>query len=136
MIKYGAGECLIDYKQEVAGLEINFKGSAEIRKGTPNGWLFQVGKNKIIILAFQKNVPLNELLFTYEGKLKLISVRVVNWALELTRLPIKLQGVYQPEKINSYPETIDTRAENLSGTFDYNPKNKKINKTKVIRRAK
>ena len=128
MIKYGAGECLIDYKQEVAGLEINFKGSAEIRKGTPNGWLFQVGKNKIIILAFQKNVPLNELLFTYEGKLKLISVRVVNWALELTRLPITLQGVYYPEEILGFPETVDLKPEKLSGTLEHNPKKKKIRK--------
>ena len=96
----------------------------------------QANKNKIIVIAFQKDIPLNELLFTYEGKLKLISVRAVNWELELTRLPIKLQGVYQPEKMDSYPETIDLKPEKLSGTLDYNPKNKIIKKTKVIRRAK
>ena len=136
MIRYGAGECLIKYRGEIAGLEINFTGKIEIRSNVPDSWLLQANKNKIIVIAFQKDIPLNELLFTYEGKLKLISVRAVNWELELTRLPIKLQGVYQPEKINSFPETIDLKPEKLSGTFDYNPKNKKINKTKVIRRAK
>ena len=136
MIYYGVGECLIGYKREVAALEINFKGNAEIRKGTPNGWLFRAGKNKIIIIALQKNVPLNELLFTYEGKIKLTRVKAVNWALEQSRLPITLQGTYQPEKIDSFPETVDLKPEKLSGTLEHNPKKKKIRKTKIIGRVK
>tara|TARA_R100001530_G_scaffold120949_1_gene88310 strand:+ start:120 stop:530 length:411 start_codon:yes stop_codon:yes gene_type:complete len=136
MIYYGVGECYLIYRQEVAGLEIRFKGNAEILSNVPNGWLFRAGKNKMIILALQKNVPLDKLLFTYEGRIFIKSVRVTNWGLRQNRLPITLQGTYQPEKIDSFPETVDLKPEKLSGTLDHNPKKKKIRKTKIIGRVK
>ena len=136
MIRYGGGECSLIYKQEVAGIEIHFVGKIEIEPNVSNGWMLQSNNNKIIILALQKNTPLDELLFNYIGKLKIKRVYLYNWELEKKRLETTLQGVYYPEEISSYPDTIELKPENLSITLDYNPKNKIIKKTKVIRRAK
>jgi len=136
MIYYGAGQCRMDYKQTIACLEIRYKGTGEFRKNNPNGWLFQVGGNKIIILALQKEVPLNEVLFTYEGNIKLLSVKAVNWELEQQRLPVSIEGVYYPELINSYPETMDIPIEKMSQGMEYNPKGKRIRKSKVMGRIK
>ena len=136
MIRYGSGECSLIYKQEVAALEFRFAGKIEISPNLPNGWLIKANNNKMIIIALQKDVSLDELLFSYIGKLKIESVYLYNWELEKRRLPIALQGVDYPEEISSYVETMDIRIEKLSGTLDYNPEKKIIKKTKIIGRVK
>jgi|TARA_A100001201_G_scaffold99142_3_gene85293 hypothetical protein len=72
------GKCFINSDTEIMGIEINFKGKATIKPTLPNQWYLRGNSNKIIIFTLQ-NVPIkNQLLFEYEGTMKLISGIVAN----------------------------------------------------------
>ena len=72
------GECLISSNKEIMGIEINFRGKANITPELPEGWYLRGNNSKIIIFTLQ-NVPIkNQLLFKYEGVIELKKVIVAN----------------------------------------------------------
>ena len=72
------GECLISSNTEIMGIEINFRGKANITPELPEGWYLRGNNSKIIIFTLQ-NVPIkNQLLFKYEGVIELKKVIVAN----------------------------------------------------------
>ena len=77
-INCDGGECSLESPSDVAGIEINFKGNAIITPQLPEGWILQGSNNKIIMFSLQ-NIPIqNQLLFTYEGFMQVISVVACN----------------------------------------------------------
>ena len=72
------GECYVESASGVAGIEINFKGNAIIKPQLPEGWFLQGNSNKIIIFTLEDKMLENQLLFTYEGFMQIISVIACN----------------------------------------------------------
>ena len=72
------GECYVDSASGVAGIEINFKGQAIITPQLPEEWVLQGNGNKIIIFTLEDRMLQNQLLFTYEGFIQIISVIACN----------------------------------------------------------
>ena len=72
------GECYLESASGVAGIEINFKGNATITPQLPEGWILQGNSNKIIIFTLENKMLQNQLLFTYEGIVEIVSVIACN----------------------------------------------------------
>ena len=72
------GECSVESASGVAGIEINFKGQATITPQLPEGWILQGNSNKLIIFTLENKMLENQLLFTYEGLMQIISVIACN----------------------------------------------------------
>ena len=73
-----SGECYLESASGVAGIEINFKGNATITPQLPEGWILQGNSNKIIIFTLENKILQNQLLFTYEGIVEIVSVIACN----------------------------------------------------------
>ena len=72
------GECLISSDTDIMGIEMHFRGKANITPELPEGWYLRGNNSKIIIFTLQ-NVPIkNQLLFKYEGVIELKKVIVAN----------------------------------------------------------
>ena len=72
------GECLISCDTDIMGIEIHFTGKVNIKPTLPEGWYLRGNSSKIIIFTMQ-NVPIkNQLLFQYEGTIKLNKAIVAN----------------------------------------------------------
>ena len=77
-ISYENGECLISSNTDIMGIEIHFTGKVNIKPTLPEGWYLRGNSSKIIIFTMQ-NVPIkNQLLFQYEGTIKLNKAIVAN----------------------------------------------------------
>ena len=72
------GECYVESASGVAGIEINFKGNAIITPQLPEGWFLQGNGSKLIIFSLEGKTLENQLLFTYEGFMQIISVIACN----------------------------------------------------------
>ncbi len=91
------GECFLDADTEVSGIELNFKGKAQITPELPEGWVMQGNKNKILIFNLQGPAITKQLLFTYKGYVKIfktiicdskgirLSENISNQYIELTK---------------------------------------------------
>ena len=72
------GECLISSNTDIMGIQIDFKGKANITPQLPENWYLQGNRKKMIIFTLQ-NLPIkNQLLFTYEGIINIKRIIVVN----------------------------------------------------------
>ena len=68
------GECFINSSVDIMGIQINFKGKAEITPDLPEGWFLQGNDNTILIFTLS-NIPLqSRLLFNYLGSLEIKTV--------------------------------------------------------------
>ena len=72
------GECYLKSSSGVSGIEINFEGQAKITPQLPEGWILQGNNNKLIIFSLQKKTIENQMLFIYEGFMKITSVIACN----------------------------------------------------------
>ena len=45
------GECSVDCNVDIMGIQIHFKGKAEITPNLPKGWFMQGNKNTILIVS-------------------------------------------------------------------------------------
>ena len=72
------GKCSISSDTDILGIEIHFTGKVNIKPTLPEGWYLRGNSSKIIIFTMQ-NVPIkNQLLFQYEGTIKLNKAIVAN----------------------------------------------------------
>ena len=72
------GICNISSDVEILGIELKFKGLAQITPTLPDGWILQGNKNKMLILSLNGTAMQNINLFTYKGKVKLTGATVAN----------------------------------------------------------
>ena len=72
------GICAIDSNVDIMGIQITYKGKAEITPVLPEGWYLQGNKHTIIIFTLQ-NLSIKKMtLFEYSGLVKIESVLVSN----------------------------------------------------------
>ena len=55
----------------VTGIELHYKGTINITPTLPEGWFLRAGNSKIIIVSLGSNVLTENVLFKFEGKLKI-----------------------------------------------------------------
>ena len=72
------GECFLDSNLNIKGIEINYKGVAEITPELPDNWILQGNKNKIIIFTLGNTSLQKSKLFNYIGKIQILSVVLAN----------------------------------------------------------
>jgi len=72
------GDCYIESSSGVAGIQIKFDGKAEITPQLPEGWYLQGNNNTIVIFSLQNNLLTNQILFSYEGIMKIVNVIACN----------------------------------------------------------
>ena len=63
------GECILDSEVDIMGVQIHFKGNAEITPQLPEGWIMQGNNNKILIFSLSGTPIYKQTLFTYKGKI-------------------------------------------------------------------
>ena len=72
------GDCFIESKTDILGIEIDFTGTASITPTLPDGWIMQGNKNKMLLVGLQGSPIKNQKLFTYEGSITIKKVIVAN----------------------------------------------------------
>ena len=72
------GECYLESGVDVAGIQIKFNGQAEITPQLPEGWILQGNADKMLIFSLEGKIIKNQLLFTYEGVVKIKDVVACN----------------------------------------------------------
>ena len=77
-LKYGKGQVELESNGEIAALEINYRGAFKAVKKLGEGWMIKASKNKVLVISLAQT-PIEELLFTYIGELRIINCKYVNW---------------------------------------------------------
>lgn len=72
------GDCFIESKTDILGIEIDFTGTASITPTLPDGWIMQGSKSKMLLIGLQGLPIKNQKLFTYEGSITIKKVIVAN----------------------------------------------------------
>ena len=72
------GICNIESSSDVFGIQLYFKGKAEITPKLPDGWILQGNKKTILIYTLQNITMKNQILFEYEGYIKIMKAISVN----------------------------------------------------------
>ena len=102
------GECILDSDTDIMGIELNFKGKAEITPTLPDGWILQGNNHKIIIFTLQNSPIQKTSLFTYTGSVEIRSVIISDKNANKLRCTItKYKPKWYHEKSN-----IDVDTEN------------------------
>jgi len=72
------GICSLKTNVDVMGIQLQFKGTAEITPELPDGWILQGNRNTIIMFTLQ-SVPIqNQTLFSYKGFVDITSGIISN----------------------------------------------------------
>ena len=72
------GICSLEADVGVMGIQLKFKGIAQITPELPEGWILQGNNNTIVIFTLQANTIKNQTLFTYKGSIKIVKAIVSN----------------------------------------------------------
>lgn len=72
------GICSLEADVGVMGIQLKFKGMAQITPELPKGWILQGNNNTIIIFTLQNNPIQNQTLFSYVGSIKIVKAIVSN----------------------------------------------------------
>ena len=116
-IYYGNGEIRIDNGvSNIAAIEINFNGTMTATSELPSTWTFMNNKNKIIGINLGNLIP--ELLFSYEGDIKILSAKVVERDYTIHNLELELEGVDYWNLQTGQWEGEGGFLENKTGTFN------------------
>lgn len=105
---YGGGKCSI--KGKVRGVHIRFNGKVEIKDMTSDSFVLIYQNNGIMIFPIGKGL-LNEL-FTYRGKIKIMTVEAVNEQGE--KIPATITKEMDFPELMGKPENITVKPENLN----------------------
>tara|TARA_R100000458_G_C8266221_1_gene241229 strand:- start:39 stop:569 length:531 start_codon:yes stop_codon:yes gene_type:complete len=72
------GACYMETNENIMGIELGFKGKAEITPEVPDNWILQGNENKMIIFTME-NAPIKtHKLFSYTGNIRIISAVIAN----------------------------------------------------------
>ncbi len=81
----------------VCALEIYYTGNPIIKTDLQ----YKRGSRKILIWNDYENLFADEVLFTYEGKLKILRVKAIDWDLNIVNATLNIENVHIWELINS-----------------------------------
>tara|TARA_R110002167_G_scaffold840_2_gene3610 strand:+ start:8565 stop:9125 length:561 start_codon:yes stop_codon:yes gene_type:complete len=137
----GDGICSLDTDQEIMGIELIFKGNAEITPELPKGWIMQSNANKMIMFTLQ-NVPIQKTqLFSYIGSVEITHIIIANKdakkvVCNLTKIkPIWFaQSSALDIETNTWDDMKDKRKKGIVKTTSYNLPDyglPKVDKTKI-----
>ena len=68
------GECNLDSEVDIMGIQVHFKGKAEITPQLPEGWILQGNNNKMLMFSLSGVAIKKQTLFTYKGKINISSL--------------------------------------------------------------
>ena len=72
------GICSLEADVGVMGIQLEFRGKAEITPELPEGWILQGNSSRMIMFTLQANPIQNQTLFTYTGSIDILKAIVSN----------------------------------------------------------
>ena len=72
------GICSLEADVGVMGIQLEFRGKAEITPELPEGWILQGNSSRMIMFTLQANPIQNQTLFTYTGSIEILKAIVSN----------------------------------------------------------
>ena len=115
------GNCSLESNENIAGIEIRYKGAVKITKTCSDGCLL-VAKNNGIIIVSLDGSSLTDL-FTYDGEFKITSIIVS----DINAQPVPTNYYYltdYSEMISSKSEDITIDSEKLNAGYSHGAKRK------------
>ena len=100
------GICSLEADVGVMGIQLEFKGTAEITPELPEGWILQGNGNRIIMFTLQADPIQNQTLFSYKGSVEIMGAIVSNNKGE--RLSERIKRDYANWGSQSFDFSIDT----------------------------
>ena len=100
------GICSLEADVGVMGIQLEFKGTAEITPKLPEGWILQGNGKRIIMVTLQANPIQNQTLFSYKGSVEIVGAIVSNDKGE--RLSERIKRNYANWGSQSFDFSIDT----------------------------
>ena len=100
------GICSLEADVGVMGIQLKFKGTAQITPELPEGWILQGNNNKIIMFTLQSNPIQNQTLFSYKGSIKITNMIISNDKGE--RLSERITRNYSNWGSQSFDFSVDT----------------------------
>ena len=110
---YGNGELRLESNGAVAGVEITFRGKPTINWDLPACWTASMGSRKAILYSMDTE-PLPEILGSYTGYLRVLSVLVANWDAEKVPTTINIENVHLSEQLKILSEDLTKKSEDLN----------------------
>ena len=114
-IYYGNGEVRLEGAVDVAAFEIKYKGKINADSELPDSWFMRNNNRMIIGVSLGDIQP--EVLFTYEGDLKILSCRVTSRNLDQDYATPTIEGVDFWNLLHTNYEDFTQFPESFSGTF-------------------
>ena len=114
-IYYGNGEVRLEGAVDVAAFEIRYKGKINADSELPDSWFMRNNGRMIIGISLGDVQP--EVLFTYEGDLKILSCRVTSRKLDQDYATPTIEGVDFWNLLHTNYEDFTQFPESFSGTF-------------------
>ena len=100
------GICSLEADVGVMGIQLKFKGKAEITPELPEGWILQGNNSRIIMFTLQANPIQNQTLFSYKGSVEILGEIVSNDKGE--RLSERIKRNYANWVSQSFDFSVDT----------------------------
>ncbi len=114
-IYYGNGEVRLEGAVDVAAFEIRYKGKINADSELPDSWFMRNNGRMIIGVSLGNVQP--EVLFTYEGDLKILSCRVTSRNLDQDYATPTIEGVDFWNLLHTKYEDFTQFPESFIGTF-------------------
>ena len=114
-VYYGNGEVRLEGAIDVAAFEIRYKGKINADSELPDSWFMRNNGRMIIGISLGDVQP--EVLFTYEGDLKILSCRVTSRDLYQDYATPTIEGVDFWNLLHTNYEDFTQFPESFSGTF-------------------
>ena len=114
-IYYGNGEVRLEGAVDVAAFEIRYKGKINADSELPDSWFMRNNNRMIIGVSLGDVQP--EVLFTYEGELRILSCRVTNRDLYQDYATPVAEGLGFWNVLNTNWEDFTQFPEDFNGTY-------------------
>ena len=114
-IYYGNGEVRLEGAVDVAAFEIRYKGKINADSELPDSWFMRNNNRMIIGVSLGDVQP--EVLFTYEGELRILSCRVTNRDLDQDYATPVAEGLGFWNVLNTNWEDFTQFPEDFNGTY-------------------
>lgn len=114
-IYYGNGEVRLEGAVDVAAFEIRYKGRFSADSELPDSWFMRNNNRMVIGVSLGDVQP--EVLFTYEGELRILSCRVTNRDLYQDYATPVAEGLGFWRSLNTNYEDFTQFPEDFNGTY-------------------
>ena len=113
-VYYGDVKVVLNIKDNISAFEIRYKGKFNAESNMPEEWIIMNNKSKIIGVNLGGETP--DVLFNYEGELRIISFKVTYSDLTQKSIPVKNNNLgfwsairTKWSDLNSFPEDIKNK---------------------------